>query len=46
MRIFLIRNGLDIIASQEDKSDFVISIATGETKFDEIVEWLQAHALN
>ena len=40
MRIFLISNGLDINATQEDKYSFVIDIASGKTKFEEITEWL------
>jgi death-on-curing protein len=43
MRIFLISNGLDINASQEEKYDLVIKIASGQTKFEEIVRWLQTH---
>jgi death on curing protein len=40
MRMFLIQNGLDITANQEEKYDFVIKIALGDIKFDEIVIWL------
>ncbi len=43
MRIFLIENGLDIIASQQQKFDLVIGIAAGEIKYDKIVEWLENH---
>ncbi|MEO7266180.1 MAG: type II toxin-antitoxin system death-on-curing family toxin [Ferruginibacter sp.] len=43
MRIFLITNGLDINATQEEKYDFVINIASGKTKFEEITEWLTNH---
>ena len=46
MRIFLIDNGLDINASQEEKFDLVISIASGQTKFDQIVEWLTKHSID
>ena len=43
MRLFLINNGLDIFASQDDKYKFVIGIASGETKYDQILDWLQVH---
>ena len=43
MRIFLINNGLDINASQEDKYNFVIDIASGEMKFEKIVKWLSKY---
>ena len=43
MRIFLISNGLDINATQEDKYIFVINIATGKAKFEEIIDWLTKH---
>ena len=43
MRIFLISNGLDINATQEEKYSFVISIASGKNKLEEIIEWLNNH---
>ena len=43
MRIFLINNGLDINTTQEDKYIFVINIASGKTKFEEILDWLTKH---
>ncbi|MBL0183924.1 MAG: type II toxin-antitoxin system death-on-curing family toxin [Chitinophagaceae bacterium] len=45
MRIYLISNGLDIQASQEEKYDFVINIASGLTKFESILEWLTKHVV-
>ena len=45
MRIYLISNGLDIQASQEEKYDFVINIASGQTKFESIHEWLAKHVV-
>jgi death-on-curing protein len=41
LRMFLIENGIDISATQEEKYDFVIKIASGVTKFDKIVIWLE-----
>jgi len=43
LRLFLLKNNLDIIASQEEKYQFVINIAAGNTRFIEIVEWLKAN---
>ncbi len=45
MRILLIDNGLDIDASQEEKYKFVISIASGQIKLQEIIEWLNKHVV-
>ena len=43
LRLFLINNGLDIFASQDNKFEFVINIASGALKFDGIVSWLKAN---
>lgn len=43
MRLFLISNGFDIFASQGDKYNFVIGIASGLTKYDQILDWLKVH---
>ncbi|MFC0776377.1 type II toxin-antitoxin system death-on-curing family toxin [Terrimonas alba] len=40
LRLFLIQNGRDITASQDDKYEFVINIASGSLKYDSIVAWL------
>jgi death-on-curing protein len=40
MRLLLLKSGLDIQAGQEEKYDFVISIATGESSFDSIKNWI------
>ena len=45
MRLFLLSNGLDIKASQDDKYEFIISVASGEKDFDSITEWLALHTL-
>lgn len=42
-RLYLIKHGLEIHASEEEKYDFVISIASGKSKFEEILEWLKTH---
>lgn len=46
MRIFLISNGFDINASQEEKYDFVINIASGQLKFEHIADWLTKHVVD
>ena len=43
LRLFLQNNRLDIFASQDEKYEFVVGIASGTTKFDEIVNWLTSH---
>jgi death-on-curing protein len=43
MRLHLLESGLDIIANQSDKYDFVIKIASGKSDFDEIYEWIESH---
>jgi len=40
MRMLLLRNGKDIDVSENEKYQFVISIAAGEMKFEEIRTWL------
>jgi death-on-curing protein len=41
MRLILLENELDIIASQAEKYELVISVSKGESRFDEIVIWLK-----
>ncbi len=43
MRLFLITNGFDIAATQEEKYVFVIDIASGTTNFETILDWLSKH---
>jgi len=43
LRLFLIQNGLDITASQDNKYEFVINIASGILKHEEIVSWLNSN---
>ena len=40
MRLTLMDYGHDILASEDDKYDFVIKIAKGELKFDKILTWI------
>ena len=41
MRLILLESGLDIDAPEEDKYLFVIGIAKGELKFNEICNWIK-----
>ncbi len=43
MRLLLIQHSFDIEASQDEKYQFVISIASGKSNFSDIVYWLQYH---
>jgi death-on-curing protein len=45
MRMYLMDNGSDIIGSQEEKFEFVINIASGTFKLQEIKEWLSIHVV-
>jgi death-on-curing protein len=42
-RLFLINNGFDISASQDEKYEFVMRIASGKMDFDQIAEWLSKY---
>lgn len=44
MRLCLLHFRRDINASQQDKYEFVINIATGKIRFEEIVSWLEQHS--
>ncbi len=44
MRLFLLQNGRDIHATQQDKYEFVMSIASGKIRFEEIASWLEKHS--
>ena len=41
MRLLLMENGLDIEIDEESKYRFVIQIAKGDLKFDEICDWIK-----
>ncbi|WP_309920708.1 type II toxin-antitoxin system death-on-curing family toxin [Arcicella sp. BE51] len=40
MRLILMQFGKDIKATQDDKYDFVISVAQGQINYEEIVAWI------
>jgi len=41
MRLLLLQARQDIQAEQEEKYDFVISIATGKMNFNSIKKWIE-----
>ena len=43
LRLFLVQNGHDITASQDNKYEFVIDIASGILKYEGIVSWLASN---
>ena len=45
-RLFLMNNGFDIDASQEEKYEFVMRVASGQSDFDQIAEWLAKHLID
>jgi death-on-curing protein len=40
-RLFLKKNGMDIIADEETKYQFVIDVASGVKRYDDILIWLE-----
>lgn len=42
MRLTLMDYGYDISSEENDKYEFVIKIAKGETKFDKILNWINS----
>lgn len=42
-RLMLIQSGNDIIATQQEKYQLVISVSKGEWNFDQIKDWLASH---
>jgi len=45
MRIMLLENGFDIQATQAEKYNFVIKIASGEMNIASIKEWIFSHLI-
>jgi death-on-curing protein len=45
MRLLLLDSDIDIVATEDEKYEFVISIATGEFKFPDICSWINRHQL-
>lgn len=45
LRYFLLSNNFDIKASQDEKYEFIIAIASGNMDFDAIAAWLDTHTM-
>ncbi len=45
MRLFLLKNGNDIKATQKEKYEFVIAISSGKLHFKEILDWIKKHII-
>jgi death-on-curing protein len=43
LRLFLLKHGMDLTASQDNKYEFVIDIASGTLKYDGILRWLSSN---
>ena len=43
LRLFLLQNKIDINASQDNKYEFVIDVASGILKYEGIVSWLTSN---
>ncbi|MBK9980969.1 MAG: type II toxin-antitoxin system death-on-curing family toxin [Saprospiraceae bacterium] len=41
MRLILIENGTDIKASEEEKFEFILEVAKGKVKLEQIKAWIQ-----
>lgn len=41
MRLFLLQNKLDIMATQDEKYELVMAVAKGEGKYEDIKVWLK-----
>lgn len=46
MRLFLLSNGHNIRASQDEKYEFVMNIAAGNSTFEQITLWIKNHLEN
>jgi death-on-curing protein len=44
METFLVLNGYEIFAAVDEQEELILSIAAGESKRDQLTEWLRAHA--
>lgn len=42
-RIILLNGGKDIKATEEEKYEFVIGVASGELRYDGILSWIKSH---
>lgn len=45
LRFFLLKNGMDLTASPDNKYEFIINVASGTLKYEGIVLWLHANTI-
>ena len=45
MRLLLMQSGNDLSATQDEKYEFVIQVASGQLNFDQIVGWIRVRIL-
>lgn len=43
MRLLLLEAGLDLQASEQERHDFMLAIATSQLEYEQIVGWLREH---
>ena len=43
MRLTLLNEGMDILATEEEKYEFVIEIASGKIDYESILNWIKIH---
>ena len=46
MRLFLLNDGIDISATEDEKYSFIIQIAEGKLSFEEIKMWIKSKAFS
>jgi len=45
MRFTLLKNGLDILATEDERYDFVVQVASGEIEYETILSWIQQRSV-
>lgn len=45
MRFTLLKNGLDISATEEERYSFVVQVASGEIEYEAILAWIQQRSV-
>lgn len=45
MRLILIENGIDIKATEDEKFEFILEVAKGKLKFEQVKIWIKARLI-
>ena len=45
MLVFLMLNGIDLDYTQEELSDLILQVASGDSSFEDMVKWIVDHQL-